>query len=211
MEESEINQETDKPVVKNTPNTGILKRDHKLRLERYLNRHGFSQQNLLAASRFRDQDHSKEMLAYVSSMYDWARERVADCESVSLNNITQWLKLMRNADLSSRCEFEAAAVVNSIVMNEKKPPPHELNDIDLNEAYTFLENALLGQPQKKLTEATKAFMTREIELLIAEANTDESDDVARSMGQRLYHEQEYDYVAQPNKASLDPLFLDERE
>ncbi|XP_017028045.1 uncharacterized protein [Drosophila kikkawai] len=199
------------PAAKITPNTGIHKRDLKRRLERFLYKKGYSQENLLAASKIRDQDHSREVFAYVSSMYDWASEGVANCDSVSLNNITQWLELMRTADLSNRCEFEAAAVVNSIVMNEIKPLPEKLNGIDLNEAYTFLENALLGHPQKKLTEATKAFISKEIELLIAEANTDESDDVARSMGQSLYHEQEYDYVAQPNKASLDPLFLDERE
>ncbi|KAH8242485.1 hypothetical protein KR032_007729, partial [Drosophila birchii] len=209
MEERDKNLETDKPVEKNSPNTGILERGVKQRLERFLSRHGFSQENLLAAAKFRDKDHSKEVLAYVSSMYDWASKRVAACDSISLKNITQWLELMGNADLSNRCEFEAAAVVNSIVMNEQKPPPEELNGIDLNEAYMFLENALLGRPQKQLTEATKAFMSREIELLIAEANTDQSDDMARSMGQCLYHDQEYDYLAQPNKASLDPLFLDE--
>lgn len=34
-----------------------------------------------------------------------------------------------------------------------------------SEAYRFLENALLGQPQKKLTDATKAFMSKEIEVI----------------------------------------------
>lgn len=62
MEEGDITSETDNPGGKITPNTGILKRDLKQRLQRYLNRHGYSQQNLLEASSFRQQDFSKEVL-----------------------------------------------------------------------------------------------------------------------------------------------------
>lgn len=84
----------------------------------------------------------------------------------------------------------------------------------------------MGLPQKELGDATKAFLSKEIEvtffpdllkrifsfssskLLIAEANTDESDDLARSMGQSLYHQQDFDYMAHPEKCSRDPLFQD---
>ncbi|KAH8380590.1 hypothetical protein KR009_011585, partial [Drosophila setifemur] len=164
---------------------------------------------------------------YVSNICDRAQESVEqECDSVSLNNITQWLELMKNAGLSHLCEFEAAAIVNSIVQNESQPPPENLEGINLKEAYKFLDKALMGQPQKELGEATQAFLSREIEvkptcrfqieilickppqLLIAEANTDESDDVARSMGQSLYHQEVYDYMAHPEKCSRDPLFLD---
>lgn len=48
-----------------------------------------------------------------------------------------------------------------------------------------------------------------LQLLIEEANNDHSDNVVRSMGQKLNDRQEYNYEAEPNKYSLDPLFLDE--
>jgi len=58
-------------------------------------------------------------------------EMVKNCDSVSLNNITQWLELMKGAQLSDLCEFEAAAAVNSIIQNERKPDPKDLDGIDL--------------------------------------------------------------------------------
>lgn len=48
-----------------------------------------------------------------------------------------------------------------------------------------------------------------LQLLIEEANNDHSDNVARSMGQKLCNRQEYNYEAEPDKCSWDPLFLDE--
>lgn len=33
-----------------------------------------------------------------------------------------------------------------------------------SEAYKFLENALMGQPQKKMSDATKEFLSKEIEV-----------------------------------------------
>ncbi|XP_017081042.1 uncharacterized protein LOC108114523 [Drosophila eugracilis] len=210
MEENQSKPETKAPVPKNAAKNGKLSRDCKLKVQRSLNRMGYSQAILLEASKYNNQNYTNEVFHYVTDAIAKGEEMVKNRDSVSLNNITQWLELMNSAQLSDFCEFEAAATVNSIIQNETKPSPKELHGIDLNEAYKFVENALMGQPQKKLSDTTKAFLCREIELLIADANTDESDDVARSMGQCLCNHQILDYMEQPNKCSLDPLFLDEK-
>jgi len=67
----------------------------------------------------------------MSTTMDRGMEMVKNCDSVSLNNITQWLELMKSAQLSDLCEFEAAAAVNSIIQNERKPDPKDLDGIDL--------------------------------------------------------------------------------
>ncbi|XP_016934477.2 uncharacterized protein [Drosophila suzukii] len=207
MEEKQSKPEN--PEQKSEVKTSSLPRQVKLKAQRQLNKMGYSQQVLLEASKYNNQDYTNAVFQYMTTTMDRGMEMVKNCDSVSLNNITQWLELMKSAQLSDLCEFEAAAAVNSIIQNERKPDPKELDGIDLNEAYKFVENALMGQPQKKLSDVTKEFLSREIELLIEEANTDESDDMARSMGQCLYNHQILDYMDQPHKCSLDPLFLDE--
>ncbi|KAH8302336.1 hypothetical protein KR044_005240 [Drosophila immigrans] len=148
---------------------------------------------------------------FICQSYENAEQAVnQECDSVSLNNINQWLELMKKTELSTLCEYEAAAVLNAIRTNEPQPEPEQLNGINIRQAYAFLENALTGQPQKKLSEATETFLSREIELLIAEANTEESDKLARDMGQSLCDRQEYNYAAEPHRCSLDPLFLNDK-
>ncbi|XP_016966196.1 uncharacterized protein LOC108035202 [Drosophila biarmipes] len=207
MEEAQSKTENSEP--KGEDKTASLPRSVKLKAQRQLNKMGYSQQVLLEVSKSQSQDYTKAVFQYMATTIERGEEMVKNCDSVSLNNITQWLELMKTAQLSDLCEFEAAAAVNSIIHNERKPAPKELDGIDLNEAYKFVENALMGQPQKKLSDVTKAFLCKEFELLIEEANTDESDDMARSMGQRLYNHQILDYMEQPHRCSLDPLFLDE--
>ncbi|XP_017040470.1 uncharacterized protein LOC108087555 [Drosophila ficusphila] len=209
MEESQFKPKTNNSVDKTSSKISAFPRDVKLKLQRHLNRCGYSQQVLLEAAKHNNHNYTNGLFNYVGTTIERGQEMVKNEDSVSLNNITQWLELMKNAQLSELCEFEAAAVVNSLTQNEIKPPPDELNEIDLNEAYKFVENALMGQPQKKLSNATKAFLSKEIELLIEEANSEESDALARRMGQRLYDHQIIDYMEQPHKCSLDPLFLDE--
>ncbi|XP_016997864.2 uncharacterized protein [Drosophila takahashii] len=209
MEENQPKPGTENPEPKSAIKASNFPREVKMKAQRQLNKMGYSQQVLLEASKYHDQNYTGALFQYISTTMARGEEMVKNCDSVSLNNMTQWLELMKSAQLSDLCEFEAAAAVNSIIQNEKKPSPRELNGIDLNEAYKFLENALMGQPQKKLSDATKSFLSKEIELLIEEANTEESDDIARSMGQRLYDHQILDYTEQPHKCSLDPLFLDE--
>ncbi|XP_016971732.1 uncharacterized protein LOC108039297 [Drosophila rhopaloa] len=211
MEEKQFLPESKNSAEESVAKAPNLPREVKLKIQRYLNREGYSQQNLVEASKYNKQNYTNAAFHYVSTSIKRGQEMVKNCDSVSLNNITQWLELMKNAELSDLCEFEAAAVVNFIIQNEEKPSPDEINGIDLSEAYKFLENALMGQPQKKMGDATKAFLSKEIELLIQEANTDKSDDVARSMGQCLYNHQVVDYMEHPQKCSLDPLFLDEEQ
>ncbi|KAI8040323.1 uncharacterized protein LOC128258809 [Drosophila gunungcola] len=210
MEESQFQPKPKDSVEETVPKAPNLPREVKLKVQRHLNKHGYSQKNLVEASKYGKQNHTNAAFHYVSTTIKRGQEMVRNCDSVSLNNISQWLELMKKAQLTELCEFEAAAAVNFIIHNEEKPFPDELNGIDLNEAYKFLENALMGQPQRKLSEPTKAFLSKEIELLIQEANTDESDDMARSMGQCLFNHQIVDYMEQPHKCSLDPLFLDEK-
>lgn len=70
--------------------------------------------------------------AYIAKSCPEAEDTVKmECDSVSLNNITEWLELLKTTKLSDLCEFEAAAVVNSIIQNEKQPKPKNLNGIDL--------------------------------------------------------------------------------
>ncbi|EDV51277.1 uncharacterized protein LOC6546085 [Drosophila erecta] len=209
MEEQQFTPEAENCVQKDAVKNARIPRDVKLKLQRHLNKLGYSQQVLLEASTHQNRNYSNAVLQYVATTIGRSEEMVKNCDSVSLNNITQWLELMKSSQLSELCEFEAAAAVNYIIQNETKPSPEELSGIDLNEAYKFVENALMGQPQKTMSDATKAFLSKEIELLIEMANTDESDDVARSMGQRLYDHKSLDYMEQRQKCSLDPLFLDE--
>ncbi|EDW93983.1 uncharacterized protein LOC6533561 [Drosophila yakuba] len=210
MDKQQLTPDSENSGKKDAVKSASIPRDVKLKLQRQLNKQGYSQQTLLEASKHRNRNYSTAVLEYVATTIGRSEEMVKNCDSVSLSNITQWLELMKSSKLSELCEFEAAAAVNSIIQNETKPSPEELSGIDLNEAYKFLENALMGQPQKKLSDGTKAFLSKEIELLIEEANTDESDNVARSMGQRLYNHQSLDYMEQRQKCSLDPLFLDEK-
>ncbi|XP_032574393.1 uncharacterized protein LOC6605125 [Drosophila sechellia] len=210
MAEQQFTPEPKNSAQKGAAKPASIPREVKLKLQRQLNKLGYSQQILLEVAKQQNRNYSNGVLQYVATMIDRGEEMVKNYDSVSLNNINQWLELMKSSQLAELCEFEAAAAVNSIIQNETKPSPEELNGIDLNEAYKFLENALMGQPQRKLRDATKEFLTKEIELLIEEANTDESDDVARSMGQRLYDHQFLDYMEQRQKCSLDPLFLDEK-
>ncbi|XP_017108986.2 uncharacterized protein [Drosophila bipectinata] len=207
--EDELKAELNQPVEKTTNKGTQLTRLVKLRVLRYLKANGFSQGILKEAAQYQNVDYTDAAFSYIAKTCPEAEDSVKlECDSVSLNNITEWLELLKAAGLSDLCEFEAAAVVNSIIQNEKQPKPKSLNGIDLKQAYKFLDNALMGLPQKELSDATKAFLSKEIELLIAEANTDESDDVARSMGQSLYHQQEFNFIAHPEKCSRDPLFLD---
>ncbi|KAL7733440.1 hypothetical protein ACLKA6_004921 [Drosophila palustris] len=175
----------------------------------YLKENGCTRTNLEVTARTRRQN-SQEIIDFFCSSYEKAQESVnEDRASLSLSNINQWLELMKVSKLSTLCEFEAAAVLNAIVRNEPQPEPEQLAGVNMSEIYGFLENALTGQPQKQLSAASEAFFSREIELLIAEANTDDSDDVARDMGQNFYSRQEYNYEAEPHKCSLDPLFIDD--
>ncbi|XP_022217634.2 uncharacterized protein LOC111070900 [Drosophila obscura] len=201
---------------KETPNMAIsvkkrkpkLTKPTKQRVLNYLEKKGFSRENLKRATE--NGKNCEAIIEYMVSSCENAEAKVEhECDSVSLNNINQWLELMKATQLSGRCEYEAAAVLNSILRNERRPSAANMNGIDLTGAYKFLSNALMGQPQEKMSDTTKAFLSREIELLIAEANTDESDEAARDMGQRLYNCKEYNYQAQPQKCSLDPLFQDE--
>ncbi|KAH8305208.1 hypothetical protein KR018_003029, partial [Drosophila ironensis] len=206
-----------------------ITREVKMRILRYLRRNGYSQENLRKACQFRNVDYSDlvfckfkklvqymyifqsiSITAYIGHVCESAEESLRqDCNSVTLNHVTQWLELMKEADLPELCEFEAATVLNSIVRNEKQPRPADINGVDLKQAYKFLENGLMGQPQNVLDEATKGFLSREIELLIEEVNTDELDKVVCSLGNKIYHRQEYDYVEHPEKCSRDPFFLDD--
>ncbi|XP_002007561.3 uncharacterized protein LOC6581839 isoform X1 [Drosophila mojavensis] len=175
----------------------------------YLQKHGCTHDNLVAVARARRKNQERA-IEYICNACKDAEVRVNhECDSVSLSHINQWLEVLNNAELSKLCEYEAAAVMNSIVRTEVQPKPAQLGGIDMSEVYGFLENALTGQIQKGLGEASEAFLAREIELLIEEANNDHSDNVVRSMGQKLNDRQEYNYEAEPNKCSLDPLFLDE--
>lgn len=66
--------------------------------------------------------------------YKDAEERVnQECDSVSLSNINQWLELLNKAELSKLCEYEAAAVMNSIVHTETQPEPDQLDGIDMRQ------------------------------------------------------------------------------
>ncbi|KAH8369982.1 hypothetical protein KR093_001764 [Drosophila rubida] len=192
----------------------------------FLKENGCTCDNLETVARARRHDTQK-IIDFICQSYENAEQAVnQDCDSVSFNNINQWLELVKNSDLSTICQYEAAAVLNAIRHNEPQSEPEQLGGINMRQAYTFLENALTGQPQKKLDEATEAFVSREIEvsklinlnwiyviitanlqLLIADANTEQSDNLARIMRQCLFDRQEYDYEAEPHRCSLDPLFL----
>ncbi|KAH8415648.1 hypothetical protein KR222_007387 [Zaprionus bogoriensis] len=175
----------------------------------YLKQHGCTHASLEATAHAR-RHNSQQIIDFICQSYANAVEHVnRECDCVSLSNINQWLQLLQSAELATRCEYEAAAVVNAIVRNEPQPEPAELGGINMGQVYVFLEHALTGQPQQKLSAASEAFLFREIELLIADANSEHSDDLARRMGQNLYDRQEYDYAAAPHKLSLDPLLLDE--
>ncbi|XP_034656749.1 uncharacterized protein LOC117894021 [Drosophila subobscura] len=205
MEENNQNPEVEISAKKRKTR---LTKATKQRVLKYLEKTGFSRENLKRATE--GEKDAEAIIEYMVKSCEEAEAKVErECDSLSLNNINQWLELMKSTQLSERCEYEAAAVVNSILLNERQPLPAKMNGIDLKAAYKFLGNALMGQPQEQMSEATKAFLSREIELLIAEANTDESDEAARDMGQRQYNCTEYDYQAQPHKCSLDPLFQDE--
>ncbi|TDG50383.1 hypothetical protein AWZ03_003288 [Drosophila navojoa] len=195
-------------LIKNKSDIMIPNYLKRLVLE-YLQKHGCTHANLETVVRSRRKNQEKA-IKYICQAYKDAEVRGnQECESVCLRHINQWLELLNNAELSNLCEYEAAAVINSIVRTEVQPKPEQLGGIDLSEVYGFLENALTGQAQKRLSDASEAFLAREIELLIEEANNDHSDKVVRSMGEKLYERNEYNYEAEPNKCSLDPLFLDE--
>ncbi|XP_060652028.1 uncharacterized protein LOC132788563 [Drosophila nasuta] len=177
----------------------------------FLQQNGCTHANLETVARAR-RGNTQKIIDFFCQSYANAEQDVnQDCNSVSLNNINHWLELLNKSELSNICEYESAAVLNAIRRNEPQPEPEQLEGIDMSEAYTFLENALTGQPQKKLSEATEKFMAREIELLIAEANTEESDSLARDIGQQLSTRQDYNYEAEPHRCSLDPLFLNDKE
>ncbi|KAH8408307.1 hypothetical protein KR215_002003 [Drosophila sulfurigaster] len=177
----------------------------------FLQQNGCTHANLETVARAR-RGNTQKIIDFFCQSYANAEQAVnQDCNSVSLNNINHWLELLNKSELSNICEYESAAVLNAIRRNEPQPEPEQLEGIDMRQAYTFLENALTGQPQKKLSEATEKFMAREIELLIAEANTEESDSLARDIGQQLSTRQDYNYEAEPHRCSLDPLFLNDKE
>ncbi|XP_023169895.1 uncharacterized protein LOC111598734 [Drosophila hydei] len=202
-----IKKDVDDPIKKKSDN--IVTSHVKRVVLDYLKKNGCTRANLeaVAWARRNNQEH---VIDYICHAYKEAETRVnQECDSVSLSHINQWLELLNTAELSALCEYEAAAVLNAIVRTEAQPEPDQLDGINMGEVYGFLENALTGQPQKKLGTASEAFLAREIELLIEEANNDHSDNVARRMGKNLYERQEYNYEAEPNKCSLDPLFLDE--
>ncbi|EDW69461.2 uncharacterized protein [Drosophila virilis] len=193
---------------KNKPDCIVTKHAKRAVLE-YLKQHGCTRANL-ETSAWARRNNQENVIDYICRAYKDAETRVnQECDSVSLSHINQWLQLLKSAELSTLCEYEAAAVVNALVLNEAQPEPAQLGGVNMGEVYGFVENALTGHPQKKLSAASEAFLSREIELLIDEANNDHSDNVARRMGQSLFDRQEYNYEAEPHKCSLDPLFLDE--
>ncbi|EDW73185.1 uncharacterized protein Dwil_GK17415 [Drosophila willistoni] len=199
-------EEKDEPVSKDSE---VLTKHIKRRVLTQLEKFGTTPHTLKIAAAHRRGDNTNSIIDYIISSANKAEECVdQECNSVSLNNINQWLELMKNMELTQFCEHEAGVVMNAIVRNEPQSKPEELNGINMTEVYKFLENALIGQPQKALSEPSQSFLFREIALLIAEANSDQSDVEARKMGQNLYNCQDYNYVDQPHKASLDPLFLD---
>ncbi|XP_002025407.2 uncharacterized protein LOC6600242 isoform X1 [Drosophila persimilis] len=205
MEKDKPKPQMEKSVKKRK---STLTNPTKQRVLKFLEKKGFSPENLKMATE--NVKNAEAIIEYMANSCEDAEAKVKhECESLSFNNINQWLELMKTTQLSGRCEYEAAAVVNSILRNERLPSEEDMNGIDLTAAYKFLSNALMGKPQEKMSDTTKAFLSREVEQLIAEANTDESDEAARDMGRRLGHGIEYDYQAQPHKCSLDPLFQDE--
>ncbi|KAH8338266.1 hypothetical protein KR067_005633 [Drosophila pandora] len=161
--EEDFKLELNKPVVSNKGTH--LTRVVKMRVLRYLKANGFSQGILQEAAQFQNVDYTDAVFSYIAKSCPEAEDTVKlECDSVSLNNITEWLELLKSTKLSDLCEFEAAAVVNFIIQNEKHPKPKKLNGIDLKQAYKFLDNALMGLPQKDLSDATKAFLSKEIEV-----------------------------------------------
>ncbi|ALC43264.1 CG6685 [Drosophila busckii] len=175
----------------------------------YLKEHGCTSATLEATARARRQD-PKEVIDYVCRSYEQAEQRVnEECETDSFVSIIQWLQLMKKAKLPERCHYEQAYALNAIVHHEAHPEPAELGGINMREAYSFLENALTGHPQKKLDAATSRFLLHEFELLIDEANNEESEDEARKMAEKLIDREHYDYAERPDKASFDPFLLDD--
>jgi len=53
--------------------------------------------------------------------------------STCLRHINQWLELLKSGELSTLCEYEAAAVMNAIVRNEPQPDPAELDGVNLRQ------------------------------------------------------------------------------
>jgi len=72
---------------------------------------------------------------FICDSYENAEKSVnEDRNSVSLSNINEWLKLMKMSELSTLCEFEAAAVVNAIRRNEPQPEPEQLAGVNMRQA-----------------------------------------------------------------------------
>ncbi|EDV96082.1 GH15407 [Drosophila grimshawi] len=205
--EINIKSDDEETLIKNKSD-GIIKAHTKRSVLEYLKKNGCTHSNLEATAR-RKRD-KQAVIDFICRSSEEAELLVnQQCESDSLNNINQWLQMLQRTKASTLCEYEAAAVMNAIVRNETQPKPEQLGGINLTQAYGFLENALIGQPQKKLSAASKAFLCREIELLIAEANNDRSDDESRQMGADLYDRQfKYSSEGALYNFSLNPLFLD---
>ncbi|XP_030386073.1 uncharacterized protein LOC115632921 [Scaptodrosophila lebanonensis] len=180
----------------------------KKRVLNYLQEYGCTRDALDAIANSRRSDYNR-IVDYVRNTASDAEARVAqECDSTSLANTNQWLELLKKADLAPHCQYEAATIMNAIVRNEPQPQPAELNGINMDEVYRFLENALTGQPQNLLKEASQKFLCQEIQLLINEANSEYGEQMVKEMYKVLNKFKDIDYEAHPNKCGIDPFFLD---
>lgn len=54
-----------------------------------------------------------------------------ECDSLSFNNITDWLKYFQATGISEQCNYEPAIVMNAIANNEYHPDPSTIEGINL--------------------------------------------------------------------------------